>query len=106
MFHKISNLILQTTVHGICDFTSVSMTYVLCPTEEKLGMLMSSVIANVCMCGGVGEKVGVEVREVAEKGQLILSIGPARAEVRILVQRATTPRKRLFFMFVKTPHMH
>ncbi len=68
MFHKISNLILQTKVRGICDFTSVSMTYVLCPTEEKLGMLMSSVIANVCMCGGLGEKVGVEVRQATEKG--------------------------------------
>jgi hypothetical protein len=30
----------------------------LCPTEEDLGMLMSSVVVNVCMCGREGAKGG------------------------------------------------
>jgi hypothetical protein len=50
------------------------------------------------MCGGTGEKGMLRVGQRAEKrGQLILNMGLAQAEVRILVQRTTTPNKRFFF---------
>jgi hypothetical protein len=38
--------------------SDLSLTILLCPTEEKLGMLMSLVIINVHVCGGVGGKMG------------------------------------------------
>ncbi len=37
-------------------------------------------------------------------GQLTLSNGPARAEVRFLVQRATISNKRVLFTMVKNTH--
>jgi hypothetical protein len=39
--------------------SDLSLTILLCMTEEKLGMLMSLIIINVHMCGGVGEKWGI-----------------------------------------------
>jgi hypothetical protein len=38
--------------------SDLSLTILLCPTEEKFGMLMSLVIINVHVCGGVGGKMG------------------------------------------------
>ncbi len=35
----------------------------LCPTEEDLGMLMSSVVINAPMCGQEGEKEGTGARQ-------------------------------------------
>ncbi len=37
--------------------------FLLCPTEEDLGMLMSSVDVNFHMCGWDGEKTGAMVVE-------------------------------------------
>jgi hypothetical protein len=37
-------------------------------------------------------------------GQLILSMGPAWADVRSLVQRAIIPSKRVIFTLVNTTH--
>jgi hypothetical protein len=69
----------------------------LCPTEEDSGICMSLVMVNVRMCGQKGGKgdVGGQVRGL-KMGQLILSMGPARAEVPFFVQRATIPGKRVF----------
>ncbi len=58
-------------------------------------MLMLSVLVNVRMCGEVGEKGGASDQARGRKtGQLIPSMGLARAEVCIKVQWATTSRKR------------
>ncbi len=34
----------------------IATLYVLCPTEEDLGMLKSYVVTNVCICGQEGGK--------------------------------------------------
>jgi hypothetical protein len=40
----------------------------------------------------------------AKNGQLTLSIGPAGAEVCLLVQKAAVPSKRVIFTLVSTTH--
>ncbi len=70
----------------------------LCPTEEDLGMLMSSVVVNVHMCGREEGKRGLG------KGT---RNGPVDSEhgASFFVQRATIPSKRVpFFKFINTTH--
>jgi hypothetical protein len=78
------------------------------PTEEESSMLMSSLSENVHICGWVGGKGDVWARQGAEwglkMGQLILSVRPVRAEVCILVQKATAPSKRAFNTFLNFCH--
>jgi hypothetical protein len=60
------------------------------------------------MCGWVGGKRGNDDWERGPKiEQLTVSIGPARAEVRSYVQRATIPSKRVTcaLNINKIPHM-
>jgi hypothetical protein len=61
-----------------------------CPTEEDLGMFMLSLFI-VMTCG--------DWVRGPNMGKLTLSMGPARAEVRSYVQRATIPSKRAIHSF-------
>ncbi len=47
----------------------------MCPTEEESDMLMSSMMVNVHMCGGVGEKGVFGVRQGADNGAVDLEHG-------------------------------
>jgi hypothetical protein len=59
------------------------------------------------MWKGRGEKVGCwGPGKDSKMGLLILSMGLARAEVLILLQKATTLGKRAFVILIKSPHMH
>jgi hypothetical protein len=72
------------------------------PTEEDLGLLMSSVVVNVRIYGREGGKRdGGEQARGLKMGQLTLSMGPARAAVSFLLQRATIPSKRVIFYICK-----
>ncbi len=51
---------------------------------------------------GKGEKG--DGGDQAKMGQLTLSMGPAKAEVHILVKRATIPSKGVIFTLVNTAH--
>ncbi len=86
---------------GISKLCISEFIQLLCLTEEDLGMLMSSVVVTVRMCWREGGK-----REQwmlvkgPKKGQLTLSMGPARVEICFFVQRATVPSKRVTFLHV------
>ncbi len=63
---------------------------------------MLSALLDVRMCGEKENKGSVWGQAMGSKmGQLILSMGPAWVEVRILIQRATSPSKMAFFYAVQ-----
>ncbi len=66
------------------------------PDGKRLGYVNKVCVRSIHMWAGRGEKGGKEDCARGQKmGQLTLSMGPARAEVRSYVQRATIPRKRV-----------
>jgi hypothetical protein len=75
------------------------------PNRRRIGYVDVVVLVNVHMCGGVVEKRGCwGVRQGA--CTVDPEHGTCRAEVCILVQRATILSKSVFFVFIKSPTMH
>jgi hypothetical protein len=74
----------------------------MCQTEEESGILISSEVVDVNICGREEEKGGQA--SGLKMGQLTLSMGSAGVEVCFFVQRATIPSKRVLFTFTNTTH--
>ncbi len=95
-------LLYYSAIH-VCNILPLSCALFLCPTREILGMLMSSLSLNVHMCEGVVRKgdifgVGQGAEWGWKIGQLILSLGLAWVEVRILIQyKGQPPQARGLF---------
>jgi hypothetical protein len=70
------------------------------PDRKDLGVLMLSVLYVVLECvGGMRGKIrGLGLGKTPKVGQLTLSMGPARAEVRSYLQRATIPSKMVAYI--------
>jgi hypothetical protein len=79
------------------------------PSERRLGHVnVVCVLIIACVDGKEGKQRGTGDWVWGPKvGQLTLSIGPASAEVRSYVKRATIPSKRVIYTLNihKVPHM-